>query len=97
MDKNTVFSLVNMEMEAFEQTLSLQKHGDVGFVKTPIIGTVANNFIKRNEILKQNTLIYFRTTINVNSRDINYQERWRWRVFELEVFIYLRIINVCYS
>ena len=28
-----VFSLVNMEMEAFEQTLSLQKDGDGGFCK----------------------------------------------------------------
>ena len=33
MDKNTVFQLVNMEMEAFEQTLSLQKDGDIGFLK----------------------------------------------------------------
>ena len=33
MQKNTVFSLVNMEMEAFEQTLSLQKDGDGGFCK----------------------------------------------------------------
>ena len=31
--KNTVFPLVNMEMEAFEQTLSLQKDGDGGFCK----------------------------------------------------------------
>ena len=31
MHKNTVFSLVNMEMDAFEQTLSLQKDGDGGF------------------------------------------------------------------
>ena len=28
-----VFPLVNMEMEAFEQTLSLQKDGDGGFCK----------------------------------------------------------------
>ena len=33
MHKNTVFPLVNMEMEAFEQTLSLQKDGDEGFCK----------------------------------------------------------------
>ena len=39
MYRNAVFSLVNMEMEAFEQTLSLQKDG--GFVKTPVIDTVA--------------------------------------------------------
>ena len=30
--RNAVFSLVNMEMEAFEQTLSLQKNGDGGFL-----------------------------------------------------------------
>ena len=33
MHKNTVFPLVNMEMEALEQTLSLQKDGDGGFCK----------------------------------------------------------------
>ena len=33
MYKNTVFPLVNMEMEAFEQTVSLQKDGDGGFCK----------------------------------------------------------------
>ena len=31
MHKNTVFPLVNMEMETFEQTLSLQKDGDGDF------------------------------------------------------------------
>ena len=31
--KNTVFPLVNMEMEAFEQTLLLPKDGDGGFCK----------------------------------------------------------------
>ena len=31
MHKNAVFPLVNMEMEAFEQTLSPQKDGDGGF------------------------------------------------------------------
>ena len=40
--------MVNMEMEAAEQTLTIQKH--VVFVQTPIIGTIANNFTKRNEI-----------------------------------------------
>ena len=34
-------------MEAFEQPLSLQKDGDVGFVKIPVIDSVANNFIKK--------------------------------------------------
>ena len=33
MHKNTVFQLVNMGMEAFEQTLSLQKDGDIDFCK----------------------------------------------------------------
>ena len=36
MYKNTVLLLVNMEMEAFEQTLSLQKNGDGGFRKHTI-------------------------------------------------------------
>ena len=32
MYKNTVFPLVNMEMEVFEQTLLLQKDGDGAFL-----------------------------------------------------------------
>ena len=35
-----------MEIEAFEQTLSLHRDGDGGFVKIAVIGTVAYNFIK---------------------------------------------------
>ena len=31
MHENTVFSLVNMKMEVFEQTILLQKDGDGGF------------------------------------------------------------------
>ena len=31
--RNAVFPLVNMEMEAFEKTLSPQKDGDGGFCK----------------------------------------------------------------
>ena len=31
MHENTVFSLVNMEMEVFEQRISLQKDGDGRF------------------------------------------------------------------
>ena len=50
MHENTVFYLVNMEMEAFEQTISLQKDGDRGVVKIPVI---AHNFIKRNKKLNQ--------------------------------------------
>ena len=52
MHENTVFSLVNMEMEAFEQTIQLQKDGDGGSVKITVIGTVEYNFIKRNKILQ---------------------------------------------
>ena len=68
--KNTLFPLVNMEMEAFKQTLSLQKDGDGGFVKTSNIGTVAYNFIKRNKILQPNILIYFKALINVIQRTV---------------------------
>ena len=57
-------------MEAFEQTLSLQKDGDGGFVKTPIIGTAAYNFIKRNEILQPNFLIYFKAIFNFKQRTV---------------------------
>ena len=53
MHENTVFYLVNMEIEAFGQTISLQKDGDRGVVKIPVIGTVAYNFIKRNKKLNQ--------------------------------------------
>ena len=68
MHRNAVFPLVNMEMEAFEQTLSLQKDGDGGFVKIPVIGTVAYNFIKGNKILQPNILIYFNAIFNVKHR-----------------------------
>ena len=57
MHTNTVFLLVNMEMEVFEQTLSLQNDVDGAFVKIPVICTVAYNFIKRNKIL-QPTILY---------------------------------------
>ena len=68
MHRNAVFPLVNMEMEAFEQTLSLQKDGDGGFVKIPVIGTVAYNFIKGNKIHQSNILIYFNIIFNVIQR-----------------------------
>ena len=56
-------------MEALEQTLSLQKDGDGGFlVKILVIGTVAYNFIKRNEIIQRNILIYFKAIFNVIQR-----------------------------
>ena len=47
MHKISVFLLVNMEMKAFKQTLLLQKDGDGGFVKVPVISTVVNYFIKK--------------------------------------------------
>ena len=59
MHRNAVLPLVNMEMEAFEQTLSLQKDGDGGFVKIPVIGTVAYNFIKGNKIHQPNIFDIF--------------------------------------
>ena len=65
MNRNAVFSLVNMEVEAFEQTLSLQKDGDGSFVKIADIGTVAYNFKKRNEMLQPNILIYFQAIFHV--------------------------------
>ena len=68
MHENTVFSLVNMEIETFEQTVSLQKDGDGGFLEIPVIGTVAYNFIKRNKILQSNILIYFKAIFNVIQR-----------------------------
>ena len=57
--ENTVFLLVNKEMEAFEQTQSYLKVMYV-FVKIPLIGTVANNLKTENEILQQNILIHLR-------------------------------------
>ena len=68
MHRNAVCPLVNMEMEAFEQTLSLQKDGDGGFVKIPVIGTDAYNFIKGNKIHQPNILIYFNIIFNVIQR-----------------------------
>ena len=47
-------------MEAFEQTLSLQKDGDGGFVKIPVIGTVTYNFIKGNKIHQPNVEIWLK-------------------------------------
>ena len=38
------------------------------FVKIPVIGTVAYNFIKRNKIHQPNILIYFNTNFNVIQR-----------------------------
>ena len=57
-------------MEAFEQTLSLQKVGDGVFDKIPVIGTIANNFRKRNEILQPNILIYFKIIFIVMRRTL---------------------------
>ena len=60
MHQSTTFQLVNMVTEASEQTLSLQKDGDIGFGKTTIIRRAANKSIKRNEILQQSIQVYFR-------------------------------------
>ena len=38
------------------------------FVKIPVIGTVAFNFIKGNKILQPNILIYFKAIFNVIQR-----------------------------
>ena len=57
-------------MEAFEQTFSLQKDGDGGFVKIPVICTVAYNFIKRNKIHQPNVLTYFKAIFNVIQRTL---------------------------
>ena len=57
-----------LEMEAFEQTLSLQKDGDGGFCKNTSYGTVVYNFIKGNKIYQPNILIYFNIIFNVIQR-----------------------------
>ena len=41
------------------------------FVKIPVIDTVVYNFIKRNEILQPNILMYFKATFNVIQRTMN--------------------------
>ena len=60
-----------MEMEAFEQTISIQKDGDRGFVKIPVIRSVAYYIIKRNKILQPNILTYFKAIFNVIQRKLN--------------------------
>ena len=57
-----------MEIEAFEQTLSLQKTEMEVFVKIPVIGKVVNKFKKCNEILQPNILIDFKAIFNVMQR-----------------------------
>ena len=59
MQKNTVFPLVNMEMEGLNKHCFIKMKMGV-YVKISVIGTVACNFIKRNEILQPNILIYFK-------------------------------------
>ena len=63
--QNTVSPLASMEMGDFEQTLSLQKDGDEGFVKIPILSTFAKKVMKTNEIHQQSILIYFMAIFNV--------------------------------
>ena len=87
MYKNTDFPLVNMEMEAFEQALSLQKDF---FVKIPVIGTVVYNFIKENEMLQPNIFIYFKAIFNVIENN-DCQVRWRWHILCLRSIIYINL------
>ena len=70
MHKITVFPLVNMEMEVLNKTYRFRKMEMEVFVKIPVIDTVAYNFIKRNEILQPNILIYFKVIFNVIQRMI---------------------------
>ena len=77
MHKNT-----NWLMEVFEQTLSLQKGGDV---KVQISGTVADNFIERNEIFEPNVLINFKAIFNAMRRTSG---EVKMAGFELELFNY---------
>ena len=58
-----------MEMEAFEQTLSLQRDGD-GDVKTPVIGNVVNKLKERNKLLQPIILIDFKAIFNVMQRTL---------------------------
>ena len=54
MHKNTVFPLVNMEMEAFKNKhYRFRKMEMEVFVKILVISTVEYNFIKRYEILQK--------------------------------------------
>ena len=55
------------------------------FVKIPVIGTVAYNFIKRNKIHQPNILIYFNIIFNVIQRTMIVGEV-EMAGFELEVF-----------
>ena len=48
MYRNVVFSLVNMEMELLNRHYRFRKMEIEVFVKTPVMDTVAYNFIKRN-------------------------------------------------
>ena len=68
--KNGVFQLVNMEMEAFEQTLPLQKDGDVGLQKYQLLVQLQIISKKGNEILQQNILTYFKKIFNVIQRKL---------------------------
>ena len=72
MNRNAVFPLVNMEMEAFEQTLSLQKDGDGGFCKNTSYwySCINYNLMKGNKILQPNILIYFNTIFYVIQRTV---------------------------
>ena len=70
MNRNAVFPLVNMEMEALNKHYRFRKMEMEVFVKIPVIGTVAYNLIKGNKILQPNMLIYFKAIFNVIQRTV---------------------------
>ena len=66
MHRNAVFPLADMEL--LNKHYRFRKMKMVFFVKIPVIGTVAYNFIKGNKILQPNILIYFKAIFNVIQR-----------------------------
>ena len=70
MHKILSFYWLNMEIKALNKHYRFRKMEMYVFVKTPIIVTVADYFIKRNEILKQKYLIYFMAIFNFMQRTL---------------------------
>ena len=68
MHRNAIFPLVNMEVKAFEQKLSLQKDGDSCKNTRYVILLAQLHNIKLNKILQPNILVYFNTIFNVKQR-----------------------------
>ena len=67
MHRNAVFPLVN-RWRLLNKHYRFRKMEMEVFVKIPVIGIVAYNFIKGNKILQPNILIYFNTILNVIQR-----------------------------